>query len=48
MPKNLVKHNIAPVFNKNSKILILGSFPSVFSRKTNFFTLTHKTDFGEY
>ena len=32
-----VSHNIPPVFDKNSKILILGSFPSVKSRETEFF-----------
>lgn len=30
-------HNIPPVFDKNSRILILGSFPSVKSRETEFF-----------
>ena len=30
-------HEIAPVFNKNSRILILGSFPSVKSREGKFF-----------
>lgn len=30
-------HEIEPVFNKDSKILILGSFPSVKSREGNFF-----------
>lgn len=30
-------HTINPVFDKNSKILILGSFPSVKSREANFF-----------
>ncbi len=30
-------HNIEPVFDENSKILILGSFPSVKSRETEFF-----------
>jgi len=30
-------HNIEPVFNKNSKVLILGSFPSVKSREQQFF-----------
>lgn len=30
-------HNIQPVFDKNSEILILGSFPSVKSRETGFF-----------
>jgi len=32
-----VQHNIPPVFDTNSKILILGSFPSVKSRETEFF-----------
>lgn len=30
-------HNIEPVFDKNSRILILGSFPSVKSREAKFF-----------
>lgn len=30
-------HNISPVFDENSKILILGSFPSVKSREQGFF-----------
>lgn len=30
-------HTFEPVFNKDSKILILGSFPSVKSRETNFY-----------
>lgn len=30
-------HPIPPVYDKNSKILILGSFPSVRSRETGFF-----------
>ncbi|WP_290773225.1 DNA-deoxyinosine glycosylase [Anaerofustis sp.] len=30
-------HNIEPVFDKSSKILILGSFPSVKSREAKFF-----------
>lgn len=30
-------HPIAPVFDKNSKVLILGSFPSVRSREEGFF-----------
>ncbi len=30
-------HNIEPVFDKNSKVLILGSFPSVKSREEGFF-----------
>lgn len=32
-----VIHPIPPVFNENSKILILGSFPSVKSRESGFF-----------
>ncbi len=35
--KNMVYHPIPPFFDKNSKILILGSFPSVKSREQMFF-----------
>lgn len=35
--KIMVQHPIKPVFDQNSKILILGSFPSVKSREANFF-----------
>lgn len=37
MENTIIKHNISPVYDKNSKILILGSFPSVISRKNEFF-----------
>lgn len=33
----MLKHTIAPVYDENSKILILGSFPSVKSREVQFF-----------
>lgn len=33
----MIKHPIKPVYDKNSKILILGSFPSVKSREEMFF-----------
>ena len=33
----MVTHPIPPLYNKNSKILILGSFPSVKSREAEFF-----------
>lgn len=33
----MVEHPIKPVYDNNSKILILGSFPSVKSRESNFF-----------
>lgn len=33
----MVDHPIKPVYDKNSKVLILGSFPSVKSREANFF-----------
>lgn len=32
-----ILHTISPIYDKNSKILILGSFPSVKSRETQFF-----------
>lgn len=33
----MIYHTIPPVYDKNSKILILGSFPSVKSREARFF-----------
>ncbi len=33
----MIIHPIKPVYNKESKVLILGSFPSVKSREENFF-----------
>ena len=35
--KNNVVHPINPIIEKNSKILILGSFPSIKSRESLFF-----------
>ena len=32
-----IEHTFEPVYDKNSKILILGSFPSVKSRENNFY-----------
>lgn len=32
-----ITHTFEPIYNKNSKILILGSFPSVKSRENNFY-----------
>lgn len=39
-------HTFDPVYTENSKILILGSFPSVKSREEGFFTDTRETDSG--
>lgn len=39
------KHTIAPFYNKNSEILILGSFPSVASRKEGFYYAHPKNRF---
>ncbi len=33
----MLQHTIEPIYNKKSKVLILGSFPSVKSRETEFF-----------
>ena len=33
----LVKHTLKPIYNKHSKILILGSIPSIKSRENNFY-----------
>lgn len=35
--KEMLVHPFGPLFNENSRILILGSFPSVKSREQNFF-----------
>lgn len=35
--KIVIEHPIKPIYNKNSRILILGSFPSVKSREEGFF-----------
>ena len=32
-----IKHEFEPVFDKNSKILVLGTLPSVKSRENNFY-----------
>lgn len=37
MKNEIVFHNIEPVYDQDSEILILGSFPSVKSRETQFF-----------
>lgn len=34
---NIIKHPFEPIFNLDSKILILGSFPSVISRQQAFY-----------
>lgn len=34
---NHVEHNFEPIFNENSKLLILGTFPSVKSREGQFY-----------
>ena len=38
-----VKHTLKPIYNKFSKVLILGSMPSTISRETNFY-YAHKTN----
>ena len=47
MTKNMIIHPIPPVYDKNSKILILGSFPSVKSREEGFF-YGHPHNQGEF
>lgn len=37
MKTNNAKHNIKPIYDNESKILILGSFPSVKSREAQFY-----------
>lgn len=38
-----VKHTLKPIYNKFSKVLILGSMPSTISRENNFY-YAHKTN----
>jgi len=38
-----VTHTLKPIYNNNSKILILGSIPSIVSREKNFY-YAHKTN----
>src|SRR5574344_2891197 len=38
-----VYHTLKPIYNENSKILILGSMPSVISRNNNFY-YAHKSN----
>ena len=40
-----IYHSIDPVYDKNSKILILGSFPSIVSRDNNFYYAHPKNRF---
>ncbi|MGN1349169.1 MAG: DNA-deoxyinosine glycosylase [Acutalibacteraceae bacterium] len=42
---NTEKHNIEPVYDSRSRILILGSFPSVKSREAGFFYVHPKNRF---
>ena len=37
MSQPILRHSILPVWNENSRVLILGSFPSVKSREAGFF-----------
>jgi double-stranded uracil-DNA glycosylase len=37
MEKSREIHNIPPLYDKNARVLILGSFPSVKSRQAAFF-----------
>ena len=44
----LAHHNIQPIYNHNSKILILGSFPLLNQGKHSFFIIIHKIAFGRF
>ncbi len=35
--RTLLEHTIAPVFDERSRVLVLGSFPSVLSRENAFY-----------
>lgn len=45
---DLVTHTFPPIFDKNSKILILGSIPSIKSREANIYFGNPKIDFGKF
>lgn len=40
-----VKHTLKPIYNKHSKILILGSIPSITSRKNKYYYANKKNRF---
>lgn len=42
-----ITHPFGPLFGPESRILILGSFPSVKSREQNFFMAIRRTDSGK-
>lgn len=43
-----ISHGFGPVYNRESRILILGSFPSVKSREQAFFTGIRGIASGKY
>ena len=45
MQKEFVQHPFQPVYDKHSQILILGSFPSIVSRKQQFYYMNPKNRF---
>lgn len=44
---DVIKHGFQPVFDENSKVLILGSFPSVKSREIEFYYGNKRNRFWE-
>lgn len=41
-----IEHGFEPVFDEHSRVLVLGSFPSVLSRAMPFITVTLRIAFG--
>lgn len=41
-----IEHGFEPVFDRHSRVLVLGSFPSVLSRANAFTMATLRTAFG--
>ena len=41
-----IEHGFEPVFDERSRVLVLGSFPSVLSRANAFITATLRIAFG--
>ena len=43
-----VTHKLEPIYDENSKVLILGTIPSINQEKLDFIILIPKIDFGKF
>ena len=44
----LVEHTLSPIYDENSRVLILGTMPSPKSREVGFYYGHPQIDFGTY